>query len=299
MRILVTGKHGQVATALVEAGPARGATVIACGRPELDLAAPPAIAPAIAAHRPDVVVNAAAWTAVDQAEREGERAFAINAAGAGAVAAAAKALQIPVIQLSTDYVFAGDLDRPYRESDPTGPTGVYGASKLAGELAVAAAHGDHAILRTAWVYAASGQNFLRTMLRLAETRQEIGVVSDQFGAPTHAPDIAEAVLSVAANLLERPRDPALRGVFHMAASGPTVSWADFAEAIFAQSRLRGGPAAAVKRIASHQYPTPARRPANSRLDCARLAASHGTRLPDWRDSLQRCLDRLLGPVRAG
>jgi dTDP-4-dehydrorhamnose reductase len=298
MRILVTGREGQVATALAEAGPAAGVTVITCGRPELDLEKPETIAPVIESHKPDVVVNAAAWTAVDQAEAEPERCHAVNAAGAGHVAAAARRAGAPVIQISTDYVFAGDLDRAYREDDPTGPTGVYGASKLAGERAVAAASPDHAILRTAWVYAPIGKNFVRTMLRLAESRDEVGVVADQFGAPTYAPDIAAATLDVARLLLARRDATDQRGIFHLAASGETASWADFAEAIFAGAARRGAKPAAVRRIGTSDYPTPARRPANSRLDCNLLASVYGVRLPDWRDGLERCLDRLIGPIEA-
>lgn len=294
MRLLVTGREGQVATALAEAA-TPGVAVIACGRPELDLERPEGVLSAIAGHAPDIIVNAAAWTAVDQAENEPARAFATNEAGAGAVAAAAARLGVPLIQISTDYVFDGALDRPYREDDPTGPTGVYGASKLAGERAVATVQSDHAILRTAWVYAPMGRNFLRTMLRLAETRDEVAVVADQSGTPTYAPDIAGGVLAVARNLLAWPGDPRLRGVFHMSAGGETTSWAGFAEAIFDGLARRGGRRVAVRHITTAEYPTPARRPASSRLDCARLAATHGVALPDWRTGVERCLDRLVGP----
>lgn len=292
MRLLVTGRSGQVVSALVEAAADQpGLTVLPVGRPDLDLAAPGDLAPLVRSLAPDVVVSAAAYTAVDQAESEPDLAFATNRDGAGAVAAAAAALALPVIHLSTDYVFAGTGTSPYREDDPTGPVSVYGRSKLAGEEAVAAANPNHAILRTAWVYAAEGRNFLRTMIRLAQTRDEVGVVADQRGTPTYAPDIAAAVIAVARNLLAAPERRDLRGVFHMTGSGETT-WAGFAAEIFRQSAARGGPSAAVRPITTADYPTPATRPPNSRLDCSRLAALHGITMPDWRDSLGHCMDRL-------
>lgn len=292
MRIAVTGRAGQVVQSLIERGAAAGHVVVPVGRPELDLASGDgaAIRAALAAARPDAIVSAAAHTAVDKAESEPDLAFAINAAGAGHVAAAAAALGVPLVHLSTDYVFSGEGTRAWREDDPTGPKGVYGASKLAGEAAVLAAQPNAAVLRTAWVYSPFGANFVRTMLRLAETRDELGVVADQIGNPTSALDIADAVLAVAANLVARP-DPALRGTFHMTGSGET-SWAGFAEAIFAEAAARGGPSARVNPIATAAYPTPAARPANSRLDGAKLAAVHGVRLPDWRASLAVVVARL-------
>lgn len=239
MRLLVTGTEGQVARALAErAGP--GLEVIRLGRPQLELAAPVDLAGLFARHAPDVVVSAAAYTAVDRAESEPDLAFAINASGAGAVADAARALGVPVVHLSTDYVFDGSGSRGLLETDPTGPIGVYGASKLAGEAAVAAANADHAILRTAWVYAPFGGNFVRTMLRLAGTRDEVRVVADQHGTPTSALDIAAAVEQVARNLAGRPADAALRGTFHLTAAGGPTDWAAFATEIFRLSRAQGG-----------------------------------------------------------
>lgn len=292
MRIAVTGKSGQVVTALTERGTAAGHEVIALGRPEMDLANPASVARALEAAAPDVVVSAAAYTAVDKAETEADLAHAVNDAGAGAVAQAARALGVPVVHVSTDYVFDGVLDRPYREDDATGPTGVYGASKLAGEQAVLAEHGDNAaVLRVAWVYSPFGGNFVKTMLRLAGDRGEISVVADQVGNPTSALDIADGILLVANNLLTSD-DPALRGVFHMTARGE-ASWADLAAAIFAASKARGGPFAQVNPITTAQYPTPATRPANSRLDCARIGEVHGVALPDWRGSLETVVARLI------
>ncbi|WP_454888181.1 dTDP-4-dehydrorhamnose reductase [Sphingobium herbicidovorans] len=291
MRIAVTGKAGQVVTSLLERGVAAGHEVIALGRPELDLVDPASVVCALEAAAPDVIVSAAAYTAVDKAESESDLAYAVNGAGAGAVAQAAKARGMPLIHVSTDYVFDGTLDRPYVESDATGPTGVYGASKLAGEQAVLAVHGDNsAILRVAWVYSPFGANFVKTMLRLAGDRDEVSVVADQLGNPTSALEIADAILLVATNLVA-DSNPALRGVFHMTASGE-ASWADFAEAIFAGSAARGGPTAQVKRVTTADYPTTVKRPANSRLDCGLIAKVHGVALPYWRQSLDSVIARL-------
>ena len=291
LRIAVTGWTGQVVCAMLERVPV-GVEVIAIRRPELDLSVPRTIAPALRAARPDVIVNAAAYTAVDQAESEPELAMRVNGEAAGEAARAAAALGIPMIQLSTDYVFDGGLDRPYREDDATGPISAYGASKLAGEQAVKAATDNHAILRTAWIYSPFGKNFVKTMLRLAETRDEVGVVADQAGSPTSALDIADAIIAIARNLTGRAEDASLRGVFHMSATGEAV-WADVAESIFAERERQGGKPVRVKRIATADYPTPARRPANSRLDCGKLARAHGVRLPEWQGSLQACVARLL------
>jgi dTDP-4-dehydrorhamnose reductase len=293
LRIAVTGRTGQVVTALVERGAAAGHEVIALGRPELDLADPASVARALEAAAPQVVVSAAAYTAVDKAETETDLAYAVNGAGAGAVAQAARALGVPLVHVSTDYVFDGKLDRPYVESDPTGPTGVYGASKLAGEEAVLGAYPEgSAVLRVAWVYSPFGANFVKTMLRLAADRDEVSVVADQIGNPTSALDIADGILRVAANLVEND-GPGMRGVFHMTARGE-ASWADFAQAIFAASAAAGGPSATVRRITTADYPTPATRPANSRLDCTRIAEVHGVALPDWQGALESVVTRLQG-----
>jgi dTDP-4-dehydrorhamnose reductase len=293
IRIAVTGGQGQVARALAEAGPALNVEIINLGRPQLDLAVPETVEPALKAAAPDIVVNAAAYTAVDQAEREPEMACAVNGSGAGAVAEAAQALGIPVIHLSTDYVFDGIKTSAYDEEDLVAPATAYGVSKLAGEQAVAAATRDHIILRTAWVYAPYGKNFVRTMLALAESRDEVRVVADQLGSPTYAPDIALATIDIARKLLRVSSDPLLRGVFHLAGRGET-SWAGFAGAIFAilaDKRLRRP---ILTPISSAEYPTPARRPANSRLNCAKLARVYGVELPYWQDSLKVCLERLTG-----
>ncbi len=293
MRIAVTGRGGQLANAMLERAAGQpDVTLLAFVRAAFDLTRPEAMLPELRKVRPDIVVNAAAYTAVDKAESEPDVAMAVNGAGAGAVAEAARALGVPIVQISTDYVFDGAKAAPYVEEDPTGPLNAYGRSKLAGEQAVAAANPDHAILRTSWVYAAEGRNFLRTMLALAETRPELRIVADQHGAPGYAPDLADAVLAVCRNMLSARQDPSLRGTFHMTGAGE-ATWADFAEAIFAGSAARGGKAARVVPIPTTDYPTPAARPLNSRLDCRKLAAAHGVTLPDWRDGLERCLDRVL------
>ena len=297
MRIAVTGKTGQVVTSLKERGVAAGHEIIALGRPELDLNDPASILAALAAANPDAVVSAAAYTAVDKAESESALAHAVNGAGAGAIAQAAKVLGVPLIHISTDYVFDGALARAYLETDATRPTGVYGASKLAGEEAVLAAYRSHcAVLRVAWVYSPFGSNFVKTMLRLARERDEVSVVADQFGNPTSSLDIADGILKVAGNLLADCRsdpDPARRGVFHMTASGE-ASWAEFAEAIFAVSGANGGPTAIVKRITTADFPTAARRPGNSRLDCGLIAQAHDVIMPHWSDALDVVVLRLLG-----
>jgi dTDP-4-dehydrorhamnose reductase len=291
IRIAVIGKHGQVARALVEAGTSAGIEVVPLGRPELDLEAPDTVQPALSAADPNVVVNAAAYAAVDQAEREPAKATAVNERGAAIVAAAACALGVPVIHLSTDYVFDGTKATPYVEEDLVAPSNVYGASKFAGEQAVAAATLDHLILRTAWVYAPYGNNFVRTMLALAQTRHEVRVVVDQRGCPTYAPDIAVAMIAMAQNLLNSPINRQLRGLFHLAGSEET-SWADFAGTIFAFLAAKGIPTPVVIPISSGDYPTAARRPANSRLDSGKLLLIHGIALPSWRASIKLCLQRL-------
>jgi len=290
MRIVVTGSKGQVATSLIERAVGR-AEVIALGRPNLDLKDETSVSRALEGAKGDVIVSAAAYTAVDKAEQEPNEAMCVNADGAGFVAAAAAALNTPLIHLSTDYVFDGALPRPYVETDTTGPTGVYGRSKLEGEARVQTAQPNNAVLRTAWVYSPFGANFVRTMLRLGETRDEVGVVADQLGNPTSAIDIADAVLTIAGRLRSDPA-PDLRGVFHMTGAGE-ASWAEFAEAIFAAAEFCGRKPVCVKRITTADYPTLAKRPANSRLDCGKLARLYGVALPYWRPSLDACVARLL------
>jgi len=289
MRIFVTGREGQVARSLAETA-APGVEMVFAGRPDFDLEVPDTVFSAIRTARPDVVVSAAAYTSVDQAEDEPERAFAVNAAGAGAVAAAAAAVGAAVIHLSTDYVFSGEKQGEYDESDGTGPRSVYGQSKLAGEHAVAAANPRHVILRTAWVYSPFGRNFVKTMLALAATRDSIRVVVDQWGNPTSAADIANGILRVARAL---PADDSSQyGIFHLAGLGST-NWSGFARHVFAESRKRGGPFAEVEEIGTQDFPTRARRPTNSRLSCAKLEHVFGWGPPDWRESCNDVVKRLL------
>lgn len=284
MSILVIGKSGQIARALARRAAAQKVAIEMLGRPDLDLEHPERVAAAFAGRRPQVVVNAAAYTAVDEAEAETERALVVNGAGAGAVAQAAASKGAPVVQVSTDYVFDGAKPAPYVETDEPHPNGVYAISKLAGERAALAANPRAIVLRTSWVFDASGANFVRSMLRLATVRDEIGVVDDQHGCPTFADDFADAVLAIAAR-------PERFGVYHCAGAGET-SWAGLAQEIFAQSRARGGPAAMVRPIATAEFPTRAKRPTNSRLDCAKLAADYGVRLRPWRDALSACMDEI-------
>ena len=288
--ILVAGKTGQLARCLVEDARSRGTPLVALGRPDLDLARPEALARAVAAHAPRAIVNAAAYTAVDKAEAEPALAMAVNRDGAGALAAAAARLGVPFIHVSTDYVFDGRKDAPYVEEDVPSPLGTYGRSKLEGEAAVAGAYPAGVILRTSWVYSPFGQNFVTTMLRLAATREKIGVVDDQHGAPTAASDLADAILDLI-DRLAAARDRDTGGIYHLAAEGETT-WYGFAGAIFAGWTRRGRRVPALEAITTAQYPTAARRPANSRLDCSKIARVFGLRLPPWRSSLERCLDEL-------
>lgn len=290
MRIAVTGRNGQVVTSLIERAPL-DVKIVTLGRPELDLADPATIGPAIAAAGPDVIVSAAAYTAVDNAETEPELAQAINGIAPGKIGEAAAVRHIPVIHLSTDYVFSGDKLSPYVETDPTAPGTIYGRTKLSGEEALRAATDNHLILRTAWVYSPFGANFVKTMLRLAGTRDEVRVVADQLGCPTSAFDIADAILALAPRLAT---DDGPRGVFHLVGSGE-ADWAAFACAIFAESRALGGPSTNVVPITTAEYPTPARRPANSRLATHKLRTDFGLVLPPWQASLRGIVGRLLSP----
>jgi dTDP-4-dehydrorhamnose reductase len=290
MKILVAGRSGQVAQSLAALSTSER-QFITLGRPDLDICDSASIDAAIAAHQPAALINAAAYTAVDKAESEPDLAFAVNETGASNLAAAAHAAGLPIIHISTDYVFAGDTDGFYTEDDPVDPQSVYGRSKLAGERAVAAASPDHVILRTAWIFSPYGHNFLKTMLRLAADRDTVRVVADQWGSPTYAPDIAEGIAAVLDKALTSPSDPSWRGTFHMTAQG-SCSWADFAEEIFRQSAEQGGPSAKVERITTAEYPTPAKRPASSRLDNARYGKVFGSALSDWKTATGVCLEQL-------
>ncbi len=279
MTILVFGKTGQVATELQRQG-----DVVPLGRGDADLSHPASCAAAIARIRPSAVINAAAYTGVDKAEIEEGLATTVNGAAPGAMATAAAELGVPFLHISTDYVFNGTGDRPWLPEDVPSPLGAYGRTKLAGETATHAAHGQWAVLRTSWVFSAHGANFVKTMLRLGAARDELRVVSDQVGGPTAAADIAAALLAMARQMRD---DPAKGGTYHLS-SKPSVSWADFACEIFAQSGL----SVRVTPIPASEYPTPAQRPANSRLDCSSLERDFGIARPDWKASLATVLAEL-------
>jgi dTDP-4-dehydrorhamnose reductase len=287
-KLLVTGTQGQVAQSLK----AQTATheVVLVGRPDLDLANPKLaeieILKAIELHKPDVIVNAAAYTAVDKAETEVDLAMTINGISAGAVAKAAAQHGLPVIQLSTDYVFDGTNPTPYTEDDAVNPVSSYGRSKLAGEQAVAAANPKHIIVRTAWVYSPFGNNFVKTMLQLAQTRDELGVVADQTGNPTSAFDIADGIFAIATQIIT----PAFTswGVYHLAGTG-SASWAEFAQEIFRISAQNSKANAKVKAITTADYPTPAKRPANSQLAGAKLKTTFGWQAREWQVALREVI----------
>ncbi|CRM00394.1 MULTISPECIES: dTDP-4-dehydrorhamnose reductase [Pseudomonas] len=287
LKILITGQHGQVSQALQQRLQGLGELVV-LGRDQLDLANAEQIRQQVRAHRPDLIINAAAHTAVDQAESEPDAAFAINAIAPGILAEEAKALGIPLIHYSTDYVFDGSKPAPYTENDTPNPLGVYGQSKLAGELAIAAVGGKYLILRTSWVYSSHGKNFLLTMQRLLQEKPQMRIVADQIGAPTWAGTIADSTRA----LIERWQagDAGEWGVYHLTAQGET-SWFGFAEAIGEQLRAEGKPCAELEAIPSSAYPTPARRPLNSRLDCSRLQQQWHVSQPQWQDALHECLAR--------
>ncbi|OAN69441.1 dTDP-4-dehydrorhamnose reductase [Rhodobacteraceae bacterium EhC02] len=283
MRVLVFGQTGQVATELArQAAPDMAMTCL--GRDRADLSDPAACAAAIAASDADVVINAAAYTAVDRAESEEDLATTINGTAPGAMAAACKAAGIPFLHVSTDYVFDGSGTRPWQPDDATGPLGAYGRSKLVGEQAVRAAGGAHAIMRTSWVFSAHGANFVKTMLRLGAERDKLTIVADQIGGPTAAADIAAALLTMARAF---HAGQGTTGTYHFSGA-PDVSWADFAREIFAQADLT----CAVTDIPTSAYPTPARRPGNSRMDCTGLTRDFGIKRPDWRASLASVMSDL-------
>lgn len=293
MRIYVFGTEGQVARSLREAAIEDSEISVVCGaRPSVDVLRPDTIERALVAFEPDLVINPAAYTAVDRAETDPDSAYAINRDGASNVASIAMRLGIPVIHFSTDYVFDGTKNDRYVETDKTGPAGVYGRSKLDGELAVAAANDRHIILRTSWVYAPFGSNFVRTMLRLASDGKRLRVIDDQIGCPTYAPDIANATLTIARKVLSSGWQTKWGGVTHLA--GPDeVTWCTFARRIMRISKSKGVPGVPVDAITSAEYAAVAARPANSRLDCDRLSSVFDLRLPALDASLESCLERLI------
>jgi len=292
--IMVTGGAGQLATAMAQEG---GAVVRRVGRPVFDFDRPASIAETVQAVRPAFLVNAAAWTAVDAAEADPDAAGRANRDGPATLAALCADAGIPLIHISTDYVFDGSKGAPYTEADPTSPTGVYGATKLEGEQAVLAACPRAVVLRTSWVYSAVGKNFVRTMLGAALKTDRLRVVADQQGCPTAARDLAVAVLAIVARLREG-WDDRYAGVLHAAGAG-SATWHGFAEAVFQEAARYGHPTPTVEPIATAEWPTPAQRPADSRLDCAKLSHVFDVRLPEWRSGLSRTVAELLAAAPPG
>lgn len=289
--VLITGANGQLGRELQRYAWPVGWEALACGRDALDLGDPAAIAAKVAERDWAAVINSGAYTAVDQAEREVLRAWTVNALAPAALGEACAKAGVPLVQLSTDYVFAGDKQGAWEVDDPVAPLGVYGASKLGGELAVRTSGARHVILRTAWVVSPFGHNFVKTMLRLAESRNTVAVVDDQCGSPTSAADLAHALVTIATRLAEDAQAPT--GTFHFSNAG-AVTWAGFAAEIFAQSAARGGPTATVEPIATADYPMPAPRPRNSLLSHCALRAAYGIEPRPWQLTLGEILDELIG-----
>lgn len=287
--ILVTGGTGQLARSILALGGAR--PVLRVGRPAFDFDAPDSIAALLAEAAPSLIVNAAAYTAVDKAESEPDAADRANHLGPAMLARYAAEAGIPLIHVSTDYVFDGTKGAPYHEADATNPTGVYGATKLAGEQAVLAASPRATVLRTSWVYAADGKNFVLTMLGAAKRLPKLRVVGDQIGCPTNADDLARAILQIADRIRDGGWREAYHGVFHAAGTGH-ASWHGLAIATFEAASRHGLRAPEVEAIATNDWPTPAKRPADSRLDSTRLGDVFGVALPEWRPSLNRTVDEI-------
>jgi dTDP-4-dehydrorhamnose reductase len=282
--ILITGGSGQLGDALQKEAAARGLTYAAVSRPEFDFAALDTVDACFARFSPEIVINAAAYTAVDAAETNPTDAMAGNHTGPAHLALLCAGANIPFIHVSTDYVFDGAKGAPYTEDDATGPTGVYGQTKRDGEIAVLAACPQAIILRTAWVYAAHGKNFARTMLNAARKTSQLRVVADQTGTPTAACDLAAAILDIVAVLRKNGWQDSIKGIYHATGSGET-SWYGFATAIFEAASPCGLAVPTVTPITTKDWPTPAKRPADSRLDCGKLARIFGVTLPDWRTTL--------------
>lgn len=288
MNILVTGKDGQLGFELMRARWFPGVRLIGLARADLDIRDGRAVDRAVLDHQPALTINAAAYTNVDRAESEGDAAFAVNRDGVANVAMACAARDVPVIHVSTDYVFDGLKPSAYVEEDPIAPLNVYGESKAAGESALRAHNPRHVIIRASWLYGVHGRNFVKTMLRLAATRDEIAVVDDQWGSPTAAADLASAMVAIARSVAA---GSGRWGTYHYSGDGDTT-WYRFARAIFDIAGKGGAPVPRLRAIATGDYPTPARRPANSRLDCGLIESTYGVRRPAWQSSLSAVLQEL-------
>ena len=289
--ILVIGSKGQVATCLRKVALQKKIDVVALGRPQVDLSVPESISDVLRDRAPTAVINAAAYTAVDQAEAESKLAFAVNSEGAGHLAEMCREHEIPLIHLSTDYVFDGSKREPYVETDPVNPINVYGRSKLEGELRVAQAQPEHLILRTSWIYSPYGRNFLKSMIRLGSTEPSLRIVDDQIGCPTYAQHLAEVVLQLAMRVATGGAGISW-GIYHAAGSGST-SWYGMAQMIFAYAASAGFPKPELMPIRLADLEMPAQRPLNSRLDCAKLQREANITLPDWQTGVADCVQRLL------
>jgi dTDP-4-dehydrorhamnose reductase len=293
LRFVVTGTTGKIARSLIASAAAAGVEVAAVGRPSLDLTDPDSLAPAIGAARPDVLVSAAGYADVEGAESEPDLATTVNVRGAQALASCARRLGIPIIHLSSSYVYDGLQSTPYREGDPTAPLGTYGRTKLMGERAVARVHPEHVTLRLSWIYSEFGRNFVTAMLRQAEQSSSVRVVGDQIGNPTSAADVASAIIAVGRNLLLRRPPSESYGTFHLSAPD-IITPVAFADAIFAKSAKCGGPTATVIPITRAEYTSKLERPANAALDSAKIARVHGISLPTLDVPLQACIEQILG-----
>ena len=286
LRILVVGARGQLARGLERSGARDGHTVFCRGRPDADLTDPLSLQRLVTELTPDAVVNAAAYTAVEKAEEERSAAFAVNAEGVESLARLCRDRDLPIIHVSTDYVFDGTRRSPYGEAEAIAPLGVYGASKAAGDAAIRGLCDRHVILRTAWLYSMEGQNFLTTMLRLGAMRDELSIVNDQHGTPTWTHDVADAILTILGTVISSEQD-GLWGTYHLTADGATT-WFGFAAEVFRLAQAAGHKVPRLKAIATADYPSAVRRPLYSVLDNSKIATAFGIRLPEWQSSLARC-----------
>jgi dTDP-4-dehydrorhamnose reductase len=297
--ILVVGCQGQVGQELLARGAAQGFSIAGLDLPDVDISDAHSALRAVETHEPGLVINAAAYTAVDKAESDAERALSVNADGPRHLARACASAQIPLFHISTDYVYDGANSTPYLEDDPIAPLGVYGHTKAAGDHAVRDLLKSHIILRTAWVYSPFGGNFVKTMLRLASEHDKLTVVDDQHGCPTAAGDIAHTLLTLARICLDDPGTMVDKwGTYHYCSS-PATTWYGFAQAIVAKSAQRGGRNVPVVPIATADYPTPARRPVNSVLDCNKIEKTFGIKVRGWSDALDETLEQLMTDHRTG
>jgi dTDP-4-dehydrorhamnose reductase len=285
--ILVTGANGQVGHELTLQREYAGQVLRCLPREQFDITDPDMVNARMAELKPALVINAAAYTAVDRAETEAEQAFAVNRYGVALLAEACSRHAVPLLHISTDYVFDGRQKNAYREDAPVNPAGIYGKSKLAGEMEIRQRLEKHIILRTSWVFGAHGHNFVKTMLRLGRERRELKIVNDQFGGPTAAADIAEALLRIGQKILSEKNIP--WGTYHFSGA-PDTTWYRFAEEIFRQARKSGYQPPNLEPITSDEYPTPAKRPTNSALDCGKIERNFGITRPDWKRGLARVLD---------